>query len=239
MTGEGAVLTVRGEATRRVTPDAGVLTGAIVCIESSVAAAMAAAAAAQGGLTDDLAGLGAVPLTLETEQSPLTWSAFSMSTQAESKYDARTNRQEETGRIIATVRIRVTARDMSRLKDLSSVLARQEAFEVHRVNWQVDEENPGWSAVRRDAIQAAVRRAHDYAGALGAALVTVEQVADIGLLEENGPGRGRAAEPMAFASMALPGREDEAAAPSLNPVPQELWAVVEARFRTSPAKLTP
>jgi uncharacterized protein YggE len=238
MTGEGAVLTVRGEATRRVAPDAGVLTGSIVCIESSVAAAMAAAAAAQGRLTDDLAGLGGVPLTLETERSPLTWSAFSMSTQAESKYDARTNRQEETGRFIATVRLRVTARDLSRLKDLSSVLARHDALEIQRVYWEVDDENPGWSVVRRDAIHAAVRRAHDYAGALGASLVRVEQVADIGLLEEGAPTRSRGAEPMALASLAAPGRQDEADAPTLDPVPQELWAVIEARFRTSPARLT-
>ena len=239
MIGEGAVLTVRGEATRRVAPDAGVLTGSIVCIESSAAAAMAAAAAAQGRLTDDLSGLGAVPLTLETETSPLTWSAFSMSTQVESKYDARTSRQEETGRVIATVRLRIAARDMSRLKELSSVVARHDALQVHRVNWGVDEENPGWSAVRRDAIHAAVRRAHDYAGALGASLVSVEQVADIGLLEEGAPARSRGAAPMAFASLAAPGREDEADAPSLDPVPQELSAVVEARFRTSAATLTP
>lgn len=237
MTGEGAVLTVRGEATRRVAPDTGVLTGSIVCIESSVAAAMAAAGAAQARLNEDVAGLGAVPLTLETENAPLTWSAFSMSTQAESKYNTRTNRQEETGRFIATVRIRLAARDMGRLDDLSAVLARHDAFEIHHIYWQVDDENPGWSAVRRDAIQAAVRRAHDYAEALGASLVGVEQVADTGLLEEGGPGRGRQAEPMALAAMGAPARAEEADAPSLDPVPQEVWAVVEARFRASPATL--
>jgi len=237
--GEGAVLTVRGEATRRVAPDVAVVTGSIVVNESSRAEAMAGAAAAQGRLTDELSRLGAVPRTVETEDSPLTWSAFSTSTQAETRYNPGTQRWEETGRVIATVRLRLAARDLSRLKDLSAALAHHEKLDIHHISWLVDDENPGWSAVRRDAIQAAVRRAHDYAAALGARLVAVEQVADTGLLEEGHPDRSRGPEPMALAARAAPGPIDDAPdeAPSLDPVPQEVWAVVEARFRSSPATL--
>lgn len=230
-------MTVRGEATRRVAPDVAVLTGSIVCTEGSKAEAMAAAAGAQERLTGELSRLGAVPLTLHTEREALTWSAYSTSTQPETRYNTRTQRHEETGRVIATVRVTVAARDLGRLKELSSALAHHEAFHLHYVSWEVDEENPGWSAVRRDAIHAAVRRAHDYAGALGTSLVAVEQVADTGLLEDR-PRSDMVAgsAPMALASRAA-GPEDGGEAPSLDPVPQEVWAMVEARFRTSPATL--
>lgn len=239
MADEGAVLTVRGEATQRVAPDGGVLSGSIVNIESSKAQALAATAAAQQRLTDELSGLGGVPLTLDTENEALTWSAYSASTQMETRYNPNTQRHEETGRVIATVHVMLTARDLSRLQDLSSALAHQEAFHLHQVAWQVDDDNPGWAHARRDAVQAAVRRARDYAEALGASLAAVEQVADTGLLENRprvDPFGGGAA--LALASRADSGPEESADAPSLDPVPQEVWAVVEARFRTSPATLT-
>jgi uncharacterized protein YggE len=234
--GEGAVLTVRGEATLRVAPDVAMLTGSVVSTKKSTADAMAAAAAAQGRLTDDLSRLGAVPLTLDTERSALTWSAYSASSQPETKYNTQSHVHEETGRVITTVRVALAVRDLSRLRDLASVLARHESFRLHYVSWNVDEENPGWSAVRREAIQAAVRRARDYAEALGTSLATVEQVADAGLLEEATHPSSRN-ELMAFASAAAPARTESPDAPSLDPVPQEISAVVEARFRTAPITL--
>lgn len=233
------MLTVRGEATRRVAPDVALLTGSIVATEGSKAEALATTAAAQEGLTDDLSRLGAVPLTLETEKEPLTWSAYSATTQMETRYNPRTQRHEETGRVIATVRVAVSVRDMSRLRALSSALAHHESFHLHHVAWQVDDDNPGWSEVRRDAIQAAVRRARDYAAALGTSLATVEQVADTGLLEDRPrPDQFAGSAPVALASRAAHGPEDGTDAPSLDPVPQEVWAVIEARFRTSAATLT-
>lgn len=240
MANGGAVLTVRGEATRNVAPDVALLSGSIVDTERSKAEALAATAAAQEALTDELSRLGAVPLTPETEHEPLTWSAYSAATQMETRYNPRTQRHEETGRVIATVRVAVAARDLSRLRELSSALAHHESFHLHHVSWQVDDENPGWSEVRRDAIHAAVRRARDYATALGTSLATVEQVADTGLLEDRPrPDQFAAsAAPMALAGRATHGPEEGSDAPSLDPVPQEVWAVIEARFRTSPATLT-
>ena len=238
MAGQGAVLTVRGEATRRVAPDVAVLSGSITRTESSKAEALAATAAAQGRLTEDLSRLGAVPLALDSEDEPLTWSAYSTSTQAETRYNTETQRPEETGRVIATVRITVAARDMARLKELSAALAHHESFHIHHVSWQVDDNNPGWTEVRRDAIHAAMRRARDYAEALGTSLAAVEQVADTGLLEGS-PRREPSAvgAPMMLASRAAFDPEDAADAPSLDPVPQTVWAVVEARFLTAAATL--
>ncbi|MBO0708555.1 MAG: SIMPL domain-containing protein [Candidatus Dormibacteraeota bacterium] len=237
MAEQGAVLTVRGEATRRVAPDVAVLTGSLGSVERSKAEATAAVAAAQERLTAELSRLGGVPLTLESEREALTWSAYTTSTQLETRYNPKTQRHEETGRVIATVRVMISARDLGRLKELSAALAHHETFHLHYVAWQVDEENPGWSEVRQDAIHAAVRRAHDYAHALGASLVTVEQVADTGLLEDR-PRSDMVAgsAPLALASRTA-GPEEDAEAPSLDPVPQEVFAMVEARFRTSPATL--
>lgn len=234
MAEEGVLLSVRGEATRTVAPDVAALTGSLETADRSKARALAAAAAAQQTLLADLAQLGGVPLRPETERSPLTWSAYSARSQGETQFNPRTGRAEATGRVIASVRLQLAVRDLGRLQELSSVLARHEAFHVGYVSWQVDDDNPEWAAVRRDAIQAALHKAHDYAQSLGASLVRVEQVADSGLL-------GAAVEPgggvQGFTRLAAapPAAEDEA--PSLDPVPQEISAVIEARVRTSPATL--
>jgi hypothetical protein len=56
----------------------------------------------------------------------------------------------------------------------------------------------------------------------------VEHVADAGLLGDDGPGyRFTGASKMARAAAAAGGEPD---APSLDPVPQELVAVIDARF---------
>jgi uncharacterized protein YggE len=88
--------------------------------------------------------------------------------------------------------------------------------------------------VRAAAIAAAIGKARDYAAALGATLRRVEHVADTGLLgSDTGhyqPGRVPAAWARS-ASMEQPGT------PALTPVPQELIATIEARFRTTEVSL--
>jgi hypothetical protein len=54
-------------------------------------------------LTADLAGLGAVALSAETERSPLTWSAHSAGTRVERDHNEKTGRYEPTGQVTATV----------------------------------------------------------------------------------------------------------------------------------------
>jgi uncharacterized protein len=76
------------------------------------------------------------------------------------------------------------------------------------------------------AILAAVRKGSDYATALGGTLRTVEHIADAGLLGGDG-AQPRLASPMVRAAAAADGEPD---APSLDPVPQELVAIIEARF---------
>ena len=100
--------------------------------------------------------------------------------------------------------------------------------------WHVDWDNPAWPQVRAAAIGAAIRKAGDYATALGARLRHVEHIADAGLLggetAPSQPGHIR----KAFAASAGAGQPGT---PALNPVPQELIATIEARFRTTDVSL--
>lgn len=107
-------------------------------------------------------------------------------------------------------------------------------MEVHGTRWAVDEDNPAWTLVRADAIRAAIAKGRDYAAALGAGLERLEQVADTGLLGGAGdgaPGDLRYLSGPARASSGQPGT------PTLDPVPQELTATIEARFVTTAVAL--
>ena len=114
------------------------------------------------------------------------------------------------------------------------MFARQEGFYVDGVSWHVDDDNPAWAAVRAAAIEAAIRKGRDYAGALGSALTGIEHIADTGLLGGTGPARTRL--PCRFED-AGPAGGDDLDAPSLDPVPQELTAAIEARFTASPVPM--
>ncbi len=140
---------------------------------------------------------------------------------------------ERTGQVIATVALRVTVRDLDRLDDLSGVLAAQPGLNVHGVTWHVDWDNPAWPRVRAAAISAAIGKARDYAAALGATLRHVEHIADAGLLGSD-TAPYHTVHGMAFRAG---GGGDQPGTPALTPVPQELIATIEARFRTTDVSL--
>lgn len=222
----GPLLSVRGDARLTVPPDYVILSGAIELTRASKADAARAAAAALDGLTADLAGLGAAALSPETERSRLTWSAQSAATRPERQDNQQTGRYEPTGRVIATVDVMIAARDFALLDALGAALASHESFNVRDAGWHVDWDNPAWPRVRAAAIQAAIHKGHDYAAALGGSLRSVEHIADAGLLGGSGDGAG-----YGFTShRAMMASGGESDAPSLDPVPQELAATIEARF---------
>jgi uncharacterized protein YggE len=229
----GLLLSVRGEARRMVPPDCAVVTAGIACLRGPKAEAVRAAAAELDGLTADLAAQGGVALGAGTGRRPLTWSAQSATTHAERAHDDKTGRHQLTGRVTAAVAIVITVRAFGLLDALGAVLAAHEAVSVHHVDWQVDWDNPAWPDVRAAAIQAAIAKGHDYAAALGGSLRTVEQIADAGLLGGN-PEYQFSAGRTAYAAAA--GGESDA--PSLDPVPQELVAIIEARFTAGGVSLT-
>ncbi len=233
---DGVILSVRGEAAVAVAPDAAVLACSIAVWRDSRPDALTAAATALDRLTADLSELGGVPLSAGTKRSTMTWSAFSATTRAEREHDKQTGRFELTGRVLAAVGVAVTVRDFVLLESLGRVLACHDDLNVRHVTWQVDDDNPGWATVRNEAIHAALQRGQDYAAALGVSLLGVEHVADTGLLGRSGenPRRVRAAALVATGS----GHDDgDVDTPSLDPVPQELSAVIEARLRATRADL--
>jgi uncharacterized protein YggE len=230
------VLSVRGEARQTVAPDSVFLPGALTVTARSKPDALRAAAAALESLTADLRSLGGAPLRPETERNPLTWSAFSASTHAEGNHDPRTGSYELTGRVTATVAVITTIRDFALLDRLSALLARHESLAIHHAGWNVDADNPAWPEVRAAAINSAIRKGRDYAAALGGSLLEVLHIADVGLLggESGDAGMRRMGGSAYFPAAAMATAGGPAPdAPSLDPVPQELTATIEARFTTA------
>jgi uncharacterized protein YggE len=228
------VISVRGEARRTVPPDSAVIAGAIAVSRQSKAEAVRSAAAALDALTADLAGLGGVALGVDTARRPLTWSAHSAATREEQAHDKRTGQYEPTGKITATVAVQVTVRALDMLDGLGSRLAGHGALAVHEVSWHVDWDNAAWLQVRADAIHAAIAKGRDYAAALGGQLRDVEHIADPGLLSADGQHWAGSRRMSAFARSG----GETADAPSLDPVPQELTALIEARFAAGGISLT-
>jgi uncharacterized protein len=232
----GTLLSVRGEARQVVPPDSVIMTAVVAVTRGSKAEAVRTTAANLDSLTAELAARGGVALEVGTERRPLTWSAQSATTHAERSFDKQTGAHELTGQVTAMVEVVITVRAFELLDPLGAVLAALETVSVRQVSWQVDWDNPGWQEVRAAAIHAAIRKGRDYAAALGGSLRSVEHIADAGLLGgDNIQTQLIARSAGGFASLAGGGESDP---PSLDPVPQELTAVIEARFSADGVSLT-
>lgn len=225
------MVSVRGEARREVPPDLATITCALRLAAGSKADALRLAAAALETVTSDLRDLGAVALVAGDDRRPLMWTAYSATTRVETEWTSKLDRPMPTGRIVATVALRVDARDFAVINRLDAALAAHEDLHVEHVEWWVDADNPAWPEVRAAAIEAAIRKGRDYAAALNGSLVRLEHVADAGLLGGNQRGIF-AAERASFSGLAASAAPD-GDTPSLDPVPQELVAVIEARFAAS------
>ncbi|HEY3718068.1 MAG TPA: SIMPL domain-containing protein [Jatrophihabitantaceae bacterium] len=227
-----ALLSVRGEARATVAADSAVINGVLRATQDTKAEALEAVAVGLRGLTGELGGLGGVPLNVDSRDQPLTWSAYSATTELEHEDDEQ-GRYRRTGRVIASVAVQLVVRSFDLLDRLSAVLATHDAFSIHHVAWEVDADNSSWPEVRAAAIQAAIDKGRDYAAALGGSLDRVEHIADVGLLGGETT--------TARAAVALSGRGFRSAGlpdtPSLDPVPQELIAVIDARFIAAVAAL--
>jgi uncharacterized protein YggE len=231
----GPFLSVRGDARQTVAPDYVTLAGTIEISRGSKAAALRAAAGSLDRIIADLTALGGVALGAETERRPLTWSAQSATTHAERDHNEQTGRYEATGQVTATVAVLITVRGFGLLDTLGAVLAAHETLSVHGVGWEVDWDNPAWPVVRAAAIQAAIRKGRDYAAALGGSLHSVEHIADAGLLGGGDSTQYRFTS--GARAMSTGGSRDQDT-PSLDPVPQELTATIEARFTATGVSLT-
>lgn len=232
----GLLVSVRGEARRMVPPDYALVAVTIASSRGSKAEAVRAVAAGLDSLTADLAARGGVALDAGTGRRPLTWSAQSVTTYPERAHDETTGQYRPTGQVTAAVAVMIGVRDFGPLDALGGVLAAYETVTVHDVTWHVDWDNPAWPGVRAAAVQAAIAKGRDYAAALGVSLRGVEHIADAGLLG-GGDAQSAFTGRYAMARAASRGGE-EPDAPSLDPVPQELAAIVDARFTADGASLT-
>jgi uncharacterized protein YggE len=223
----GLLLSVRGEARRMVPPDYALVAATIASSQGSKAEAVRTAATGLDSLTADLAARGGVALDAGSGRHPLTWSAQSVTTYAERVHDENTGRYQPTGQVTAAVAVVIGVRAFELLDALGTVLAAREAVTVHEVTWHVDWDNPAWPGVRAAAVQAAIAKGRDYAAALGGWLLGVQHIADAGLLSGGNAQPGFTGRAMRRAA-SRGGEEPDA--PSLDPVPQELAAIVEARF---------
>jgi hypothetical protein len=135
---------------------------------------------------------------------------------------------------MAEVDMVMQVRDFALTDRVAAALASHEGYHGGHVGWSVDHDNPAWQKIRADAIAAAIRKAHDYADALHAALVSLDHLADVGLL---GAPEDHSARTFGVSAGRLLRGTARKSVPSLDPEPQLLSAAVEARFSASGADL--
>lgn len=199
----------------------------------SKSAAMSEVRAALPRILSELARLGGEVLTAETTRAPLTWSAQSMRTQEEHAHDKVSGIHGPTGRHQSCVSLLITVRDFSLFAGVSAAMTRSDSIEVYSVTWSVDDDNAQWALVRGDAIRAALLKGQDYAVALGGSVVSVDHVADAGLLGGDSHGLGRMTN--YGASLSAGGADDL----SLDSSPQILSATIEARLTATRSGTAP
>ena len=219
------IVSVRGEARTRVAPDFAVLHIKVAVRRGGKPGALRALAEAVALLTEGLAARGGQALTVTTERHPLTWSTRSVETYRQHRH-RKPGEPVGPRRIAAIAWVDVGVRDLTQLDAVTGDLAGQPHAHLQSATWHVDEDNPAWARVRADAIRAALAKGADYATALGGSVVRVEQIADSGLLSDSGdrPDRSRHAYGISFSAQAASG--EAGGSPTLDPVPQQLGAVI-------------
>ena len=127
----------------------------------------------------------------------------------------------------------VTVGAFDRLGELIAQLADQEVVEVAGPWWSLRPNSPVYRRARRAAVHDAVRRARDYAEAIGSDLIDLLELADDGLLSHRpGPADSGFMSAAAGSARALHAAPDEFTF-DIAPVKQIVRASVEARFRIS------
>ena len=150
----------------------------------------------------------------------------------------RGKRTDKVGPYQGTVRVRIVVKDFAVLGEMVTRIADTEGRAIDGPFWTLRRDSEVYRTARSEAVGEAVRRAREYAEALGSRLTALLELADTGLSTGGAPApRGRAM----YATMAASagGMGDEGApALDLEPTRQNVYAAVEARFSaTQPAGL--
>ncbi|MFB8353719.1 SIMPL domain-containing protein [Streptomyces niveus] len=125
--------------------------------------------------------------------------------------------------------------DFTALGELTTRLADLELTTVDGPWWALRRDSPAHGQARRQAVREAVQRAREYAGALGANLAALVELADIGA-ENAAPYAPRAAS-YGMSYGAPPEAAGAAPALDLEPQRQTVYAQVNARFTMTPPVL--
>ncbi|MER5766891.1 SIMPL domain-containing protein [Streptomyces sp. NPDC001985] len=187
------------------------------------------------GALDDLTRRNAAVLELIKSYGDavekLETGAFSISPQL-----ARHGRGERVRAYHGSVHLTAELGDFTALGELTTRLADLELTQVDGPWWALRPDSPAHGEARRTAVREAVQRAREYAGALGAGLAALVELADLGAESPEPYGRPGGGVPR---MAAFAGGESLESAPALDLEPQRqtVHAQVTARFTMTPPKL--
>lgn len=223
----GPVLAVRGEISHEVEPE-------VARIEISVAARAAVKTEAAQQLTERCA---AVDRTLG-EFADIIEKTESSGIRLNPQLAGRTG--EDQAGYHGVVHYAVTVTSFDRLGELMAQLAKPEMTEVGGPWWDLRPASSVYREARVAAVSDAIRRARDYASAVGSELAGLIELADAHMLSETrSPAEPRG---LAASSPRLPHRPRAVATPEpvfdLAPARQLVRATVEARFTMTEPDLT-
>ena len=224
---EQPIVSVRGEAVLEVDPEIARVSVTIAARDSDRTKALRLLNERGQGIDDIIRGFCDAIDKVET-------AAVHVSPQLKNRKP-----QERISGYIATVHHTVTVVDFSRLGELIAVIADQDLVEVAGPWWALRPDSTTHRRARIEAAHDAVRRARDYAEAVGSHLLDLVELADTQLLSD---GRGFA-EPFAMAAATGVRSRQAAAAPEeftydIAPAMQVVRASVEARFTMAKPNLT-
>lgn len=214
------LISVRGEAERRVQPEIAVVHAAATADGAerrTVASRVAATIAPLRTRLEELSRTGAVS----------TWSSGSVATWSDRPWNAEGNQLAPVHH--ATIELVAAFDDVDALDEWVSLLADDDGMRVSNVEWQLSPATRSSieSEVATAAVGVAIDRATAYATALGHAAVEPVEIADVGLLT------GADAPPAApmFARAATMSADASSGGVELRPSEIVVTAAVEARFR--------
>ncbi|MDT3399104.1 SIMPL domain-containing protein [Streptomyces sp. B1866] len=142
-------------------------------------------------------------------------------------------RHERVHAYHGSVHTAATLADFTALGELATRLAGLDLTSVAGPWWALRPDSPAHGEARRQAVREAVRRAREYADALGARIVALVELADIGAESPEPYSAVRTRSLMAYGAAA----ESDAPPLDLEPLRQTVYAHVNARFVMTPPAL--
>ncbi|MGW1071767.1 SIMPL domain-containing protein [Streptomyces sp. NPDC002537] len=144
-------------------------------------------------------------------------------------------RHERVHAYHGSVHLTATLGDFTTLGELTTRLATLDLTRVEGPWWALRPDSPAHREARQQAVREAVQRAREYAGALGAQLVALVELADLGA--ENTLPVAPPPAPGGMMRAAAYGGAAPAPALDLEPQRQMVYAQVNARFTMTPPAL--